>query len=358
MAILHGGQLSRVATQYQIPENEWLDLSTGIAPFSYGIPVIPAKAWQDLPTISSSLIEAAKHYYHADFCWPVAGSQQLIEKLPELWTEKLNEKLNQRESEKYDVKNNRVENAEIKHAYLPKVGYKEHQQAWSKAGYQLHFYQQCLPGNIEKNSIVVVINPNNPLTDTFTVSQLLSLKKHCEQQQALLIIDEAFADIFAPAFSFIPHIINHQLAHNDVIVLRSFGKFFGLAGVRIGFACSTQAWCETIKNSIGPWSINGPALFIAEQALQDKQWQVEQNKRLDQQSHIMQQLLKTYLPSARVEANALFITVFLINAPVVYEQLCQQAVYVRLTDENNALRFGLTDKVNTQRLSDALATIV
>ena len=370
MAILHGGQLSRVAKQYQIPEHEWLDLSTGIAPFSYGIPVIPAKAWQDLPTISSSLIEAAKHYYHADFCWPVAGSQQLIEKLPELWTEKLNQKkgeklnqkesehLNQRKSEKHDLKNSRVKNAEIKHAYLPKVGYKEHQQAWSKAGYQLHFYQQCLPDNIEKNSIVVVINPNNPLTDTFPVSQLLSLKKHCEQQQALLIIDEAFADIFAPAFSFIPHIINHQDAHNDVIVLRSFGKFFGLAGVRIGFACSTQTWCETIKNSIGPWSINGPALFIAEKALQDKQWQVEQNKRLEQQSHIMQQLLKTYLPSARVEANALFITVFLINAPAVYEQLCQQAVYVRLTDENNALRFGLTVKANIQRLTNALATIV
>jgi len=358
MAILHGGQLSRVAKQYQIPENEWLDLSTGIAPFSYSIPAIPAKAWQDLPTISSSLIEAAKHYYRAAFCWPVAGSQQLIEKLPELWTEKVNEKLNQRESEKYDVKNNRVENAEIKHAYLPKVGYKEHQQAWSKAGYQLHFYQQCLPDNIEKNSIVVVINPNNPLTDTFTVSQLLSLKKHCEQQQALLIIDEAFADIFALAFSFVPHIINHQHAHNDVIVLRSFGKFFGLAGVRIGFACSTQAWCETIKNSIGPWSINGPALFIAEQALQDKQWQAEQNKRLQQQSQIMQQLLKTYLPSARVEANALFITVFLINAPAIYEQLCQQAVYVRLTDENNALRFGLTVEANIQRLNNALATII
>ena len=354
MAILHGGQLSRVAKQYQIPENEWLDLSTGIAPFSYGIPVIPAKAWQDLPTISSSLIKAAKHYYRADFCWPVAGSQQLIEKLPKLW----DEKLNQRVSEKHDVKNSRVENTEIKHAYLPKVGYKEHQQAWSKAGYQLHFYQQCLPENIEKNSIVVVINPNNPLTDTFTISQLLSLKKYCEQQQALLIIDEAFADIFVPAFSFVPHIINHQHEHNDVIVLRSFGKFFGLAGVRIGFACSTQIWCETIKKSIGPWSINGPALFIAEQALQDKQWQVEQNKRLDQQSQIMQQLLKTYLPAARVEANALFITVFLINAPAVYEKLCQQAVYVRLTDENNALRFGLTDKVNTQRLSDALATIV
>ncbi|MCP5078652.1 MAG: aminotransferase class I/II-fold pyridoxal phosphate-dependent enzyme, partial [Psychromonas sp.] len=244
MAILHGGQLSRVAKQYQIPEEKWLDLSTGIAPFSYPIPNIPDKCWQDLPTISQSLIDVAKDYYQAKFCWPLAGSQQLIEKLPQLWEREVcgnNSQLN-------------------RHVYLPKVGYKEHQQAWCKAGYQLHFYQKVLPSKIEKNSVVVVINPNNPLTDIFSIKQLTSLKVHCEQQQSLLIIDEAFADIFEPEFSFVPH-LNDQV--ENVIVLRSFGKFFGLAGLRIGFVCSSQQWCKTIQEEIGPWSINGPALYIA-----------------------------------------------------------------------------------------------
>ncbi|MEL0629097.1 threonine-phosphate decarboxylase [Psychromonas aquatilis] len=324
MAIIHGGQLSKVAKQFGIPEQEWLDLSTGIAPFSYTIPEIPEKIWQDLPTISPSLITAAQGYYQAEFCWPVAGSQQLIEKLPSLWNDK----------------NSAIKSAQVKHAYLPKVGYKEHQRAWSLAGYQLHFYQGVLPDNIEKNSVVVVINPNNPLTDTFSIQQLTQLRKHCQQQQALLIIDEAFADIFPPEFSFIPHINNE---YEDLIVLRSFGKFFGLAGIRIGFVCTTEIWRDIIKESIGPWSINGPALFIAEQALQDISWQILQKDRLQSQSEKMHQLLLTYFPTARIKTNALFVTVFMENAKQIYQRLCESAVYVRLTDEQDALRIGIAE---------------
>ena len=337
MAILHGGQLNRVAKQYQIPEQEWLDLSTGIAPFSYPIPDIPNKIWQDLPTISGSLIAAAKAYYQAEHCWPVAGSQQLIEKLPTLWNEKINA----------ETSNSN------KHVYLPKVGYKEHQQAWFKAGYQLHFYQNELPVEIEKNSVVVVINPNNPLTDTFSISKLIQLQKCCEKQHALLIIDEAFADIFESEFSFVTHLNNTD----DVIVLRSFGKFFGLAGLRVGFICSSKAWCETVQESIGPWSINGPALYIAELALKDKDWQKQQVERLQIQSNKMVELLKKQLPLARIEANALFVTVFTLDAAAIYDQLCKHAVYVRLTDEKNALRFGIADPSQLKKLNVNLAHI-
>jgi len=354
MAILHGGQLSRVAQQYQIAEQEWLDLSTGIAPFSYPIPKIPTHVWQDLPTISESLVKTAKAYYHAQYCWPLAGSQQLIEKLPGLWNCKV------AEFNKVPVQK--------KHVYLPKVGYKEHQQAWSKAGFQLHFYQQSLPSEIEKNSVLVVINPNNPLTDTFTIAQLKQSQELCEQQQALLIIDEAFADIFEPEFSFVPHLThlndtNYQEHRSDqirenVIVLRSVGKFFGLAGLRIGFVCSSQDWCEKIKENIGPWSINGPALFITERALNDKTWQETQKIRLQQQSKAMQTILKTHFLGARIEANALFITVFLEQAREVYHQLCKQGIYVRLTDENDSLRFGIANETQLKKLKLALIKVI
>ena len=353
MAILHGGQLSRVAKQYQIPEKEWVDLSTGIAPFSYPIPNIPAHVWQDLPTISQGLVNAAKAYYQAQYCWPLAGSQQLIEKLPELWNCKVAE-----------LNNTPLKD---KHAYLPKVGYKEHQQAWFKAGYQLHFYQQSLPSEIQKNSVVVVINPNNPLTDAFTIDQLKKCQELCTQQQALLIIDEAFADVFEPEFSFISHLADlndityqeHRLdqIRANVIVLRSVGKFFGLAGLRIGFVCSSQAWCETIQENIGPWSINGPALFITEQALKDKTWQVTQKMRLQQQSKAMRTILKTHFLGARIEANALFITVFLNQAADVYHQLCKQGIYVRLTDENDSLRFGIANETQFKKLKLALMNV-
>lgn len=339
MAILHGGQLSRVAKQYKIAAEKWCDLSTGIAPFSYPIPEIPRKYWQELPTIPKSLIDVAKVYYQADFCWPLAGSQQLIEKLPLLWNEKVS----------------RFNSKRIKHVYLPKVGYKEHQHAWKNAGYQLHFYQKELPSKVGKNAVIVVINPNNPLTDIFSIEQLSALETRCKAQHALLIIDEAFADIFNADFSYVPYL---KRKTTDVIILRSFGKFFGLAGLRIGFVCSNQQWCARIQQEIGPWSINGPALYITELALKDKQWQQAQKQRLQSQSQKMQTLLQKTLPIKRIESNALFITVFLDNAPAVYETLCQHAIYVRLTDENDALRFGIADESQLQQLISIMPVLI
>jgi cobalamin biosynthetic protein CobC len=338
MATIHGGQLNQVAAQFNIPMDKWLDLSTGIAPFSYPIPDIPQQIWQDLPTIPNSLITAAKHYYQAEYCWPLAGSQNLIEKLPTLWGNKIQLQYGLFE----------------KHVYLPKVGYKEHQQAWDKAGYQLHFYQTDLPHEIELNSVVVVINPNNPLTDSFSIQQLQKLQQHCEQQHALLIIDEAFADIFPTAFSFVAHINPDRLS--NTLVLRSIGKFFGLAGLRVGFVCSNQAWFVLIQQSTGPWSVNGPALFVTEQALKDTQWQTEQTRRLQQQSKAMQKVISKYLPIKRIEANALFMTVFLDNAAEMYQQLCQKALYVRLTDEQDALRFGIANERQLIQLKSILST--
>jgi cobalamin biosynthetic protein CobC len=338
MAMIHGGQLNQVAAQFNIPMDEWLDLSTGIAPFSYPIPVIPQRIWQDLPTISNHLLAAAQHYYQANYCWPLAGSQHHIERLPALWESKI-----------------QTTNGSFKkHVYLPKVGYKEHQQAWTKAGYQLHFYQTDLPTEIERHGVVVVINPNNPLADTFSIPQLSALQQLCDKQQALLIIDEAFADIFSAEFSFVPHINGDSLS--NTLVLRSVGKFFGLAGLRIGFVCSNECWFTLIKQSSGPWTVNGPALFITEDALKNRSWHAIQLQRLQQQSQTMQLVLSRYLPIKRMEANALFITVFLDNAAEVYQQLCRKALYVRLTDEQNALRFGIANEQQLVQLKLILSS--
>lgn len=334
MATLHGGQLSRVAKEYQIPENEWVDLSTGIAPFSYPIPDIPMSIWQNLPAIPSSLIEAASHYYQAAHCWPLSGSQALIEKLPLVWEMKL----------RLDNKNSG------KHAYLPEIGYKEHQQAWNKAGYELHFYQDNLPTDIKENSVVVVINPNNPLTDMFDIDALTLLNQKCKQVNALFILDEAFADVFPLRTSFVPYINNKD----NVIVLRSFGKFFGLAGLRIGFVCANEYWIDLIKEMTGPWAVNGPALTICEQALRDKNWHKKQRSLLDIQSKKQYDLISETWPNDKIKYNALFISLFIKDAPVIYKQLCQQGIYVRLCDENNALRFGIGTDNQLKRLEAAL----
>ncbi|WP_413698994.1 aminotransferase class I/II-fold pyridoxal phosphate-dependent enzyme [Psychromonas sp. KJ10-10] len=330
MTVLHGGQLTRIAKEYNIPKSQWLDLSTGIAPYSYPIPSIPINIWQDLPTITDNLLFVARQYYQAKYCWPLSGSQSLIEKLPELWKTQ-----------------NKAFNTDISHVYLPKVGYKEHQQAWQKAGCKLHFYQQYLPTDIENNSVVVVINPNNPSNDKFNQAQLKSLQETCEKTNSLLVIDEAFADILSPEWSFVSQI---QAQTDNVIVLRSFGKFFGLAGIRIGFVCCGLQWFNRIRQTTGPWEINGPALYIAEQALADKNWHKKQIEKLQDQSQKQQTLLIKYFPAVSTQSNALFMTVFLNNAPHIYRIFCQHGLYVRLTDENDALRFGICSNRQLQQL--------
>jgi cobalamin biosynthetic protein CobC len=337
MAILHGGQLSRIALEYNIPENQWLDLSTGIAPFSYPIPNIPLKVWQDLPTITENLLNVSKQYYQAKYCWPVSGSQSLIEKLPIFWRKK----------------NNLKENL-VQHVYLPKVGYKEHQHAWSQQKTQLHFYQQELPENIVANSVVVVINPNNPLNDKFDINALKLLQWRCEKSHSLLIIDEAFADILEPEFSFVPHIREDM---DNVLVLRSFGKFFGLAGIRIGFVCCGLTWFNIIKQNSGPWAINGPALMVATKAFQDKNWHKSQIERLQTQSEKQFQLISEYMSIIHIQINALFITVFLNNAPEIFHLFCQHGLYVRLTDENNALRFGIANEAQLKQLQSIFKAV-
>lgn len=346
MGLIHGGQLSIIAKQYKLPESQWLDLSTGIAPFSYPITSIPETVWKDLPTISSEFIQVAQLYYQTENCWPLAGSQQLIEKLPQLWLAKLHKLYNC--NQQVDLN---------KHVYLPKSGYKEHQHAWQSAGYKLHFYQEHLPTTVHDHAVVVVINPNNPRTDTFSVDQLSQLQKCCFEKRALLVLDEAFADIFPAKFSFISKLKNEgKNPHfENVIILRSIGKFFGLAGLRIGFVCSSEYWCGIIKEAIGPWSINGVALYVVQKALQDTHWQQKQIKRLTLQSQKQVLLLKKYLSAKKVVSNALFITVFIDNASDVYHQLCKHALYVRLTDEKDALRFGIADERQLETLDRLLS---
>jgi len=326
----HGGQLDKMAIKYCRPTEQWLDLSTGIAPFSYPIPIIPQKCWQNLPNVNDALIQAAKNYYQTKHCLVCAGSQAVIERLPNFWRQKYHQ---------------------ASQVYLPKVGYKEHQKSWLSAGFSAQFYDAELPKKIEKHIVVVVINPNNPSTQLYSKQQLLALYQQVKSAQGLLVIDEAFIDVFDHAQSMVEAINNDHL-----IVLRSFGKFFGLAGLRIGFVCASQAWLNIMTESFGPWQVNGPAQYIAQQALLDTNWQHQQRVKLQQQSLKLAELLQQYLV-AELAICSLFITVYLENAADIHHQLCQQGVYVRLTDEKHSLRCGIASDEQLVKLKKALRNL-
>ena len=329
-SLVHGGQLLTVAQQYNRPLEQWLDLSTGIAPFSYPINDIPAKYWQDLPQVNDELIAAAKCYYQTEHCLPCHGSQAVIERLPKFWLEKY---------------------PQAQTVYLPKVGYKEHQKAWLQAGFSATFYQDDLPKEIENNSVIVVINPNNPSGKLFNKEELLQCYQRVQLANGLMIVDEAFMDVVEPNQSLTPHIEDDHL-----IILRSFGKFFGLAGLRIGFVCASERWLKVMSASFGPWHVNGPAQYVALQALQDNHWQAQQRHKLQQQMIKLRQLLQKQL-SADLVGCLLFVTAYVNNAEQVYSKLCQQGVYVRLTDEKHSLRFGIATDAQLVKLEKVIAVL-
>ncbi len=335
MPLNHGGQLNQVAAGSAIPQDDWLDLSTGISPFAYSVANIPAKYWQALPHVPDSLIEIAKHYYQAKNCIACAGSQSIIEKLPELW---------KRHCGWAKLKSKRV--------YLPLVGYKEHELAWQQAGFEICYYQSSLPAVIAPFAVVVVVNPNNPSGQIYQQNELLELQEKVKLADGLLVIDEAFMDVIQPSQS-----MAQYCDEANTLILKSFGKFFGLAGLRIGFVCGSDFWLSQLKRNLSPWSVNGPALYIAEQALADSSWQQMQKERLAEQVEQMLPFLETSFQPVKISYTSLFITLYLNQAEQVYQKLCKLGIYVRLTDEKDALRFGIADKkalaILKIRLSDS-----
>lgn len=344
MALIHGGQLQHVAKQYNITPENWLDLSTGIAPFSYPIPEIPEKSYQALPQSCNDLEAAAKHYYGANSLLVTNGSQAIIKLLPALWRE---------------------QNQHSTTVYLPEQGYKEHALAWQTAGFTLCWYQDELPllTIIEDNSVLVVINPNNPTGQLYHQAALMIYQERLAKCGGLLVIDEAFIDVIKPSQSMTNTINNYK----NTLLLRSFGKFFGLAGIRIGFLIGEQTWLEKFSEHLGPWQVNGPAQFIAQKALADKHWHEQQQQKLKALSASLQVMLAENLPVeyiAKITGTDLFQTVYFKedfdgenNAEHYYVALCQQGIYVRLTDDKHALRFGLAKEEQLERLANALAFI-
>ena len=337
MALIHGGQLQQVAEQYKIPVADWLDLSTGIAPIGYPIPDIALSAWQQLPQQSPELITAAKQYYQCSQLIVTNGSQAIIKALPEL---------------------NRQRNIASQDVYLPERGYKEHAQAWELAGYTLHFYNKSLPelNELPVNFIVVIINPNNPTGQFFDREVISQYHKKVKQLNGLLVIDEAFIDVMPDGQSYCNEVGTEE---DQVIVLRSFGKFFGLAGIRIGFLIASEYWCQKFKELLGPWQVNGPAQIIAEKALSDTVWHKDQCVKLHalrlQQEALLWQTFSNKLVSA-IEGCDLFLTLSFHqadNAKKLYHLLCKQGVYCRLSDEQDTLRFGIALEPEMIRLKEA-----
>ncbi len=328
--VLHGGRLDSAIRRHGGTREAWLDLSTGINPRSYPVGSLPAEVWQALPDTKAMdrLLGAARRYYGCDQTVEITaanGSQAIIQTLP------------------------RILNAGRIAIVEPTYG--EHRHCWAQAAREVTAIPEPEMA-VGHSDILVVGNPNNPNGRIHEPAFLRDLSEELDQHGGILVVDEAFCDL-KPELS-----LAGQLPGN-AIVLRSFGKFFGLAGLRLGFALCNADLTSLLRSELGPWNVSGPALEIGAQALSDTEWCDDNRKWISERC---QQMCKV-LAECALEVSGiggLFLEVYHEGAQSIHDSLLADKILVRPFPERPGfLRFGLcSDQAEVERLRTALTRAV
>ncbi|WP_394180988.1 aminotransferase class I/II-fold pyridoxal phosphate-dependent enzyme [Marinomonas posidonica] len=323
----HGGDLARWQRQEGDQASTWLDLSSACNREPWPIPDFPKALWMALPD-QAALMQSAQSYYGVRPTVIASGSQQIIEALPILKREQLTSECNP---------SNRV--------FVPRIGYQEHAFAWQKWGFELAYYDDLRELLDQSWTAAVLVNPNNP-TGEWTDSELaLNVLAHAKKQQAWFVVDEAFIDV-QPEFSLLNRLGEHideqiegQHGFDALFVLRSVGKFFGLAGARVGFAFCHPDWQQSLNNLMGPWPVASASLHLVDLALQDTAWQLAAKDSLEaRQRYFSEKVLPkfhTIFDSQDYTLHPLFVTWRLSDqgyAEQVFAMLHEVGVHTRLGD--------------------------
>lgn len=324
--IWHGGDLDEARRLFPQAPEPWIDLSTGINPIAYPMPSLPASSFERLPSPAEhrDLEAAAAEAYGAAHPATVAaapGTQILISLLPAL------------------MPRSRV-------AVLGPT-YAEHAQAWRGAGHDVADVQTL--EEAESADIFVLVNPNNPDGRIVGREVLRERAAALRSRGGWLVVDEAFAD-FEAGESLVP------VLPENAIVLRSFGKTYGLAGVRLGFAVAGEAVTARLRAAMGPWAVSGPALIVGRRALRDRAWRETALRDRERDARRLDALLRP-LADGPVQGTCLYRLLTSARAPELFAHLGRHGIWVRRFQYDPLrLRFGLPgSEAAWQRLGDALA---
>ncbi|MFY0594849.1 MAG: pyridoxal phosphate-dependent class II aminotransferase [Cognatishimia sp.] len=304
----HGGGLDAAIARWGGMRSDWLDLSTGINPTPYPLPEFSENAWTALPdkAAQTALIETARRFWNVpDGAEILAapGASSLIARMPQLF-----------EQQSVDI---------------PKPTYNEHAAAFAAQGWD----------EDTSASVRVLVHPNNPTGQLWTQDDLTA---------PVTIIDESFCDV-TPEHSLIA-----EADKPGRVVLKSFGKFWGLAGLRLGFIVAEPTLIAKMRDMIGPWAVSGPALETATKALEDLAWAEEARKSLAQDAKKLDGLM---LPQgAQLEGGCdLFRLYSVDHAQRWHDRLAEHHILTRIFPySDNFLRLGLPPKSGWQQLETAL----
>ncbi len=324
--LLHGGALDRMRAAFPQAPEPWLDLSTGINPWPYPQTDCPPDAFEHLPRADA--MAQCRAAMATAFCAPeevillAPGSEILIRLLPTILAPR--------------------------RVALTHPSYGDHAQVWSQAGAEVIDHPDPLEA-ADTADLVVLCNPNNPDGRSWTRAALETARARLAARGGVLVLDEAYADL-RPDLSMAPY-----GGLPGLIVLRSFGKMYGLAGVRLGALIAPDAIRTAMAQRLGVWSVSGPALTLGARAYADQAWLVRTQERLA----VMRARLDTVLRDAGFTVAGgtdLFRFVMVGEAEALWRRLAHQGIYVRrFAWSSRHVRLGLppTD-VALQRLKTAL----
>lgn len=329
----HGGRVDEAERLYPSAETPWIDLSTGINPHAYPVPPVPPEAYQRLPLGRdiAQLAEAAAAAYGrpaGTALLPVPGSEIAIRLLPLLQGGR---------------------------ARVGIVGrtYSSHAAAWQEAGAEVRPLS-ALPDPAARDlDVVVLVNPNNPGGEAVARADLLAFAEKWGASGRNLVVDEAFCDV-TPDLSLLPM----PTLPDGVVVLRSLGKFFGLAGLRVGFVAVNERAATAWRRRLGDWPVSGPACTIAAAALSDAGWIAAMREQLAAERRRLEAVLSAggLLPRGGTD---LFV---LAEAPAgldLVDRFARAGILIRgFPHTPSRVRFGLpADEAAWRRLEAACASL-
>lgn len=290
----HGGDLDRAKRLYG--GRDWIDLSTGINRAPYPVPALDPQAWTALPMAQDQAAlesQAAQTYCTTASVVALNGAQAAIQLVPRL--------------------------GPVGRAAVLSPSYNEHAASLTAQGWQVTPAPDL--DAMAGADLAVVVNPNNPDGRHWSPQVLRELAGRVGR----LIVDESFADP-TPDISLAPEL---EGLGEKVVILRSFGKFYGLAGVRLGFALCGPATARALRSLSGPWAVSGPALAIGTQALADTDWQKASAARLHADAERLSQMAQaTGWPT--IGKTALFVTVATHGATGAQIHLARTQIWTRI----------------------------
>lgn len=316
----HGGGLDAAIARFGGQREDWIDLSTGINPVPYPLPDLPAQCWATLPDQSAmaDLLSAARQFWSvpetaAVFAAP--GASAIIAHMPLL-----------------AVSGGR--------AHVPGPTYNEHAAALRISG------RWSIMEEADACDLRVLVHPNNPDGRLYPADQTNGAD--------LTVIDESFCDI-CPDRSHVA-----LCSSPGVVVLKSFGKFWGLAGLRLGFAIAhpetllPRDRSRNLSEMLGPWPVSGPALEIGAVALRDKAWAEQTRNRLSRDAARLDRIMSA--AGARVVGGTdLFRLYDVPSAQDWQDRLARRHIWSRTFPYSQTwLRLGLPAPEGWTRLEEAV----